>query len=140
MHNHVASPQKTSSTVSVQLVVVQGHPLGKRVPVSSPQYTIGRDPGCQLRPRSESVSGRHAELTIEGNHLLIRDLQSQTGTLVNGQPISKTVALKDGDRIRIGPLTFRVLIEPVKVKKKSAGSSSLDDAVAFWVSEDSDED
>ena len=48
------------------------------------------------------VASRHAEIRlIDGNSLLLKDLDSKTGTLLNGQPVTETL-LGSGDEIRIG--------------------------------------
>jgi pSer/pThr/pTyr-binding forkhead associated (FHA) protein/S1-C subfamily serine protease len=51
----------------------------------------------------DSVSGIHAELTLEGQRLFIEDKRSSNGTFVNGAPCPpfQKVAVPDGSRIRL---------------------------------------
>jgi FHA domain len=54
------------------------------------------------------TSRKHAEILLENNTWLIRDLDSTNGTWVNGQKISQITELEVGDRIVIGRHQFRV--------------------------------
>jgi pSer/pThr/pTyr-binding forkhead associated (FHA) protein len=51
------------------------------------------------------VAARHAELRREEDGLLLRDLGSESGTLLNGEPVSEA-PLASGDEIRIGTCRF----------------------------------
>jgi len=95
----------------VQLIVVRGKPEGKVIPLAGPTFKIGRGETCHLRPNSEQVSREHAEFTIEANGLIVRDLGSRNGTLVNGKALTtEACKLKDRDLVQVGPLTFAVSI------------------------------
>ena len=97
--------------MKVKLVVVQGKPEGKEIPLAGPKFKIGRGETCHLRPASEQVSREHAEFSITADTVSVRDLGSRNGTLVNGKPITEVVTLKKGDLVQVGPLTFAVSIE-----------------------------
>src|SRR3954451_6417289 len=47
--------------MKVQLIVVQGKPEGKTIPLQGPIFKIGRGETCHLRPNSEQVSREHSE-------------------------------------------------------------------------------
>ena len=97
--------------MKVQLIVVRGKPEGKVIPLAGPKFKIGRGETCHLRPNSEQVSREHAEFTIEANGLIVRDLGSRNGTLVNGKALTtEACKLKDRDLVQVGPLTFAVSI------------------------------
>jgi pSer/pThr/pTyr-binding forkhead associated (FHA) protein len=115
----------------VQLTVVRGKPPGKTITVTGPRFTIGRDEACQLRPHSERVSRRHAELIITPQTVLIRDLCSRNGTFVNRREVAATARIRDGDRLQIGPLVFAVSIRG----GRGAGAARVpsDDLVASWL-------
>jgi len=79
-----------------------------------PNFKIGRGETCHLRPSSELVSREHAEFTITGDVIHVRDMGSRNGTLVNGKALtSESVQLKDRDLVQVGPLTFAVSIQGV---------------------------
>jgi len=62
--------------------------------------TIGRDPTNQIPLPSTSVSREHAEITCRPDGLLLRDLDSRNGVLVNGVPRKKAM-LQSGDKLSI---------------------------------------
>jgi pSer/pThr/pTyr-binding forkhead associated (FHA) protein len=94
--------------MKLSLVVANGVHAGKPIPITVPQFVIGRDPQCQLRPASPSISKRHCAVLLRGKQVLIRDFGSTNGTFVNGQLVEGEVPLKDGDLIKVGPLDFAV--------------------------------
>jgi pSer/pThr/pTyr-binding forkhead associated (FHA) protein len=112
--------------MKVQLVVVRGKPEGKVIPLAGPTFKIGRGETCHLRPNSEQVSREHAEFTLRGETISVRDLGSRNGTLVNGKALtSEACRLKDQDLVQVGPLTFAVTILDAAVSDaKTAGPSS----------------
>ncbi len=121
--------------MKVQLIVVQGKPEGKTIPLLVPRFKIGRGETCHLRPNSEQVSREHAEFVVEADSVSVTDLGSRNGTLVNGRALTAAHTLKNGDLVQVGPLTFAVSIEgaaPARASIPSAPASgkpagSLDD-------------
>jgi pSer/pThr/pTyr-binding forkhead associated (FHA) protein len=97
--------------MKVQLIVVQGKPEGKIIPLAGPVFRIGRGEKCQLRPTSEQVSREHAEFKIGPDQVIITDLGSRNGTFINGKELTEPHVLNDRDLVGIGPLTFAVSIQ-----------------------------
>ncbi|MFC1997563.1 FHA domain-containing protein [Chloroflexota bacterium] len=64
-------------------------------------WVIGRGRACQIKLTGPYVSRQHARFRYSQGGWFIQDLQSATGTYVNNIKVS-AVALKPGDRIRIG--------------------------------------
>jgi pSer/pThr/pTyr-binding forkhead associated (FHA) protein len=111
--------------MKVQLVVVRGKPEGKVIPLVGPNFKIGRGETCHLRPNSEQVSREHAEFTISGESVVVRDLGSRNGTLVNGKALTTEVCkLKDRDLVQVGPLTFAVAILDAAASPAKATASA----------------
>jgi pSer/pThr/pTyr-binding forkhead associated (FHA) protein len=106
--------------MKVQLVVVRGKPEGKVIPLVGPKFKIGRGETCHLRPISEQISREHAEFTIEAGEVVVRDLGSRNGTLVNGKALTDACQLKDRDLVQVGPLTFAVSIVDAPVAAVAA--------------------
>jgi len=75
--------------------------------IEQPVVNIGRDPSNQLQLDDPQISRRHAQLRFIQGHFIIFDLDSLSGTLVNGVPVSSRV-LAAGDVIRLAclPLVF----------------------------------
>ena len=79
---------------SLWVVPLAGTP-GKAREVPAQGLTFGRDPACDLSfpPDTGGVSGRHCSLTWNGGALLLTDLGSSFGTLLeDGQKLSGTSA------------------------------------------------
>ena len=74
--------------------------------IVSPELVLGREPGRPGSIDDASVSRRHARLTWDEAEVVVTDLGSKNGTFVRGARISEPVALKDGDELRIGLVTF----------------------------------
>jgi len=63
---------------------------------------LGSSPDCDVRIDEPGVASRHAEIRLlDGKSLQLRDLGSETGTLLNGVAVGETL-LGSGDEIRIG--------------------------------------
>jgi hypothetical protein len=82
---------------------------GRTYPLSIGSTVIGRGDQANLRLPDVGISRRHARLDYDGAQVVLTDLGSTNGSMVNGQRIS-AVALNPGDMIQIGTttLTFRV--------------------------------
>jgi chromosome segregation ATPase len=74
---------------------------------------VGRAPDCELHIDSQSVSRHHA-LVLKGlRDLIIEDLNSTNGVIVNGRKVSR-LFLRDGDTVTIGDIQFRCVLDPAK--------------------------
>ena len=82
---------------------------GRTYPLSIGSTVIGRGDQANLRLPDVGISRRHARLDFDGGQVVLTDLGSTNGTMVNGQRVS-AVALNPGDMIQLGTttLTFRV--------------------------------
>ena len=67
---------------------------------------IGRAPGCELQIDSTSVSRHHALVLVGQREVIVEDLNSTNGVLVNGRKVSRQL-LNDGDMLTIGEAQFR---------------------------------
>lgn len=74
-----------------------------------PLSFVGRTPDNQIRLNKPAVSRRHAQLSQTENGWLLKDLQSENGTWVNGDRIRERL-LAEGDRVQFGTvrLVFRL--------------------------------
>lgn len=63
---------------------------------------IGRSASCAITIDDPAISREHAEIVVERDSARIRDLGSRNGVRVNGVRIVGELALKDGDKIRVG--------------------------------------
>ena len=73
---------------------------------------VGRDPQCTVWLDASGVSRRHARIsTISGDDaVLLQDLESKNGTLVQDAPITGEVRLTDGAVIQIGSVQLKLRV------------------------------
>lgn len=81
-------------------------PDGRRVPVDHDPFVIGRLPECAVVLQDPNVSRRHAEIRTRPDAIVVVDLGSTNGTLVNGSPVQES-PLVDGDQITVGETVLR---------------------------------
>jgi pSer/pThr/pTyr-binding forkhead associated (FHA) protein len=74
--------------------------------------TVGRDPECTVWLDASGVSRRHAVIrTIRGDEaVVLQDLGSKNGTLVQNSPITGQVRLSDGAVIQIGSVELKLRV------------------------------
>jgi pSer/pThr/pTyr-binding forkhead associated (FHA) protein len=71
------------------------------------EYThLGRAPGNEISLPYPSISSRHCIFIISGPDIVLRDLNSSNGTLVNDEPVNEAV-LRPGDVIRTGVVEIK---------------------------------
>ncbi|MFN9721056.1 MAG: SpoIIE family protein phosphatase [Planctomycetota bacterium] len=85
---------------------------------------MGRHPDCDVQVDSNMVSRFHAQLVQADHRILLEDLSSGNGTFLNGKQLEKNVphALRNNDRIKLGPIKFRFEDED-----ENSGLSVIDD-------------
>ena len=93
------------------LVLTSGKQEGKVLEIKLPQFLIGRDPQCNLRPASPLISKRHCALIVRDGKAFIRDFGSMNGTYLNDQRVEGEKELKNDDQLKVGPIHFTVRLE-----------------------------
>ena len=91
----------------------------RQIPLVAGENLVGRDPGVQAWLDGRGISRRHARITVEGDRVLLEDLDSKNGTRVRGERVAGRVPLADGDEIRFGSIavTFRCRVdEPTRTE------------------------
>jgi pSer/pThr/pTyr-binding forkhead associated (FHA) protein len=133
--------------MDMKLRVDYGKNVGQEIRVPGKLFVIGRGDECQLRANSDMISRRHCELKVEDSYAAVRDLGSKNGTYVNDQLISGEVQLKPGDKLKVGPLQFEIVLAagltgkkhpPVKGVHEAAARSAkatthTEDDIASWL-------
>jgi pSer/pThr/pTyr-binding forkhead associated (FHA) protein len=106
----VVSRGGVRSQGSVALKVTEGpKPLkGMTVPVSGP-VVIGRAPGSDIVISDSYISSQHARVTPSNKGVLVEDLGSTNGTVVNGSLIYRATELSKGDEIELGAVRMKVV-------------------------------
>lgn len=80
---------------------------GLHVDILGP-VVVGRSASSDIVIEQPFVSATHARFTIQGPALVLEDLESTNGTLVNGHLISQPVTLRDGDEVQVGDVIMRI--------------------------------
>ena len=92
----------------MKLRVVSGPGAGQEFDTAD-GVVIGRDEGVDLGGDPE-LSRRHARIAAgPSGELLVEDLGSTNGTMVNGQRISAATPVRGGDRIEVGGSVLEVV-------------------------------
>ncbi|MBI4705447.1 MAG: GGDEF domain-containing protein [Deltaproteobacteria bacterium] len=86
------------------LIVLVGNDVGKVFKLAAGETSIGRAHGVDVRIDDDSISRRHALVRVGEEGIVIEDLGSVNGTVVNGERI-RLRQLADGDKIRLGDTT-----------------------------------
>lgn len=80
---------------------------GLHVDILGP-VVVGRSPSSDIVIDEPYVSSTHARLTLQGPALVLEDLGSTNGTMVNGHLIDQPVTLREADEVQIGDTIMRV--------------------------------
>jgi pSer/pThr/pTyr-binding forkhead associated (FHA) protein len=96
---------------SLPSVILVARDTGKQTRLFKAVNLIGRSSECDIVLRSREVSKHHCRILLEANEVVVEDLDSVNGTLVNGSP-AKRVALHTGDQLEIAGYLFEVRQQP----------------------------
>jgi predicted component of type VI protein secretion system len=125
-----------------QLLVVRGRSALEALSLLDGVTTVGRHDTCHIRIKSSQVSRKHCELFERKGLLMVKDLGSANGTLVNGKKVEGQRVLEPGDELTLGPISFRVAkvgqAPPVRnqTPQKTSADTAVVEAVAAPVSDD----
>lgn len=92
----------------ISLKVLAGQEQGTVYPMHKPRITIGRANSDVII--NDMLSSRiHCAIEVSGHTVVLRDLESTNGTLVEGAPI-QTALLTNGSVFQIGAHSFQLVI------------------------------
>lgn len=121
------------------LIILSGKHQGKRLTLPDGEAVIGRDESCQIRLATSEVSRQHCRLVCEDDHVVVHDLSSRNGTLINDVAIHGQAELQPGDVLRIGPASFQ-LAGKKSAAAASAKKSPSDDSIMDWLADEEEEE
>ena len=90
-----------------RLVVLSEGLTGRSHELKAEKTTVGRVEDNVFQIPDPSVSSHHCEITLKGNEVTIRDLNSTNGTFINGQQITEAT-LKPSQILRLGQVEVRL--------------------------------
>ncbi len=83
------------------LLMREGELAGQQWAIVSDEFLIGRGGDCDLVLPERQVSRHHVKILRRPGYFVLEDLGSKNGTHLNGEPVSDSVRLQDGDEIQI---------------------------------------
>ncbi len=102
-------PEAEMTNDALVLIYPPGPDMGRKYKLEAGIVNVGRDASNQIVVNSDSVSRKHARLTLESGRRMISDLKSTNGTYVNNMP-TMSQHLKNGDQVKIGDSIFKYLV------------------------------
>jgi hypothetical protein len=109
---YAPAPQPYAAPGGATCAVLQGAP-GTFTILNGQELRAGRDPNhCGIVFNEPRISGVHATLKFENGQLLVRDENSNNGTLVNNVRLTPAVwsPVPSGSLLRLGPIELSVRI------------------------------
>ncbi len=104
--------------MDVRLIYIGSNGQRREVHLNNGIVSLGRAEECQMRIPADTVSRRHCQIEVSGKEVVLTDMGSSNGTVVNDQKVvDDDVVLKAGDKITVGPATFIVQIDGQGVTK-----------------------
>lgn len=118
-------------TISRWKLVANGSWLaGQEFPVYEEGTVLGRGKTCDVTIPGTHLSRNHAELSVRGSQLLVKDLASANGTFINDERITEATA-KPGDILRIDVYSFRIAgPQSPAGEQKNTGRASITETAA----------
>ena len=114
-------PIETSPGALGELVVQNGRQKGARRALVSALTLLGSDAQCEFHLNVEGVEPLHCAIVQGSSGLLLRDLDTASGSFVNGESVRETL-LQDGDILAVGPFQFAIFLSS---RAEPANAASL---------------
>ncbi len=89
------------------LEILSGPKRGATFELSRKETIFGRGGDCHLCLEDDEVSRRHCSILVSRGEVVLKDLGSANGTLVNGRLVEQ-VNLNSGDVVRVGKSELRL--------------------------------
>lgn len=115
------------------LEVLSGNFIGKKFFIAEDisEATLGREEGCEFQVEEYVISRRHAKILKKEGKIILQDLESKNGTLLNNHPMKGEIELHDGDKITLGTISivFRnpkeIKVDKIRVRTKPTVESEV---------------
>ncbi len=123
---------------TAMLILREGQGMGTRWMIDHDDMIIGREEDCDIVLPSRQVSRNHARIRRSGGQHILEDLGSKNGTFVNGQELTESYILQDGDEIQVA-LSFKLFFVdagatvPLFFEERQAGLRLDKDAKSVWI-------
>jgi DNA-binding CsgD family transcriptional regulator len=103
----VVGPAKRLTPLPMFVVTSEGPLRGRVLVVDDDELVLGRRENSDLLLPDPHVSRAHAVVRKSAGAVWLEDLGSTGGTVVNGEAVTGSQAIKHGDTVRFGPIETR---------------------------------
>jgi predicted Zn finger-like uncharacterized protein len=93
----------------LSLAIIAGPDAGMVYRVEKPRITIGRS-GADLTINDSEASRQHAAIEVRDQIVLLEDLKSTNGTIVDGGKVTVPAQLQDKSEFQIGGTTIMLIV------------------------------
>jgi hypothetical protein len=93
----------------LSLAIIAGADAGTVYRIEKPRVTIGRS-GADLAINDSEASRQHAAIEVRDQIVLLEDLKSTNGTIVDGVKLSAPAELQDKSEFQIGGTTLMLIV------------------------------
>src|SRR5262245_64648481 len=73
-------------------------------------FTVGRSSNADRALPAPFISRLHCRFSLQGEDVVVEDLETPNGTFVNGEPVRGPTPVRHGDSVGLGPMTYRVYL------------------------------
>jgi diguanylate cyclase (GGDEF)-like protein len=95
---------------------MNGADTGKVIKINLPSMSLGRESSTDICLNDKSVSRKHCLIVSSSSSIILIDLQSSNGTMINEKRVERD-QLKNGDKIRVGQTILRFEIADLEVSE-----------------------
>lgn len=122
-----SAPREPTAAGALEVVVVAGPDAGRSRPLAPPGLDVGRAPGNGLAVDDPSLSRTHARLHVGPDGVVLEDLGSTNGVLVDGGPLIGRRPVHTGSSIELGATRLAVRRAPgAGLPTRPVGDGTLD--------------
>lgn len=93
----------------ISIAIIAGEDAGTVYRVERPRITIGRS-GADLAINDSESSRQHASIEVRNTVVVLEDLKSTNGTLIDGEKITAPIELQDKSEFQIGSTTLMLIM------------------------------
>jgi len=105
----ITAPAEVAASACLVVIYMRGGQPGKCFKLHDAPVRIGREHDNDIQLDDRGVSRRHARIERLDDRLVLMDVGSTNGTILNGVELQGTAELKNGDQIKIGSTIFKYL-------------------------------
>jgi pSer/pThr/pTyr-binding forkhead associated (FHA) protein len=117
-----------------RLVITSGSDSGKEYQLLQERTTVGSAPLNDVQLNDRGVADFHAEIRIDADAFMIFDFNSEKGTFVNEERVTKEKPLAAGDTIRMGSAQAVFLPHNAVLAKENRDRAGMREAFQSIVS------